>query len=84
MSNFKIFQIFEFVFKQKKVLINGLLQRINPLASHQSIPYHHGTKMTQNLIKSKKPIFGSPRQIKIYNISPPKSLPPKHHFYFSS
>ena len=84
MSNFKIFEIFEFFFNQKKVLTNGLLQRIKLLASHQSVPYHHGTKMTQNLIKSKKNIFGSPRLVKKYNISPPKSLPPKHHFYFSS
>ena len=48
----------------KMVLTNCLFQRINHLASHQSVPYHDGTKMTQNLIKSRKPIFESPRQTK--------------------
>ena len=42
------------------VLTNGLFQRMNLLASHQSVPNDHDTKMTQNLIKSKKNNFRVP------------------------
>ena len=64
MSNFKIFQIFEYFLKLKK----GIDKRSVPADQPSSIPpecplsrwYQNDVKIN----KVKKPIFGSPRQTK--------------------
>ena len=64
------------------VLTNGLFQRMNLLASNQSVPNDHDTKMTQNLIKSKKNNFRvPPSNQKIQYLAPKKfaaKTPPLH------
>ena len=63
----------------KKISTNGFLQRITLVAHHQRVPDHHGTNRTQKLIKSKKHIFGTPRQTKKIKYLLPRTFLAKMH-----
>ena len=63
----------------KKISTHGLFQRNTLLTHDWRIPDHHGTKMTQKLIKSKKHIFRAPRQTKKFKYLLPRTFLAKMH-----
>ena len=80
MSNYTfLWNFWIFLKTEKKIWTNGSLQRITLVVHHQRVPDHHGTKMTQKLIKSKKHIFRAPRQTKKFKYLLPRTFLAKMH-----